>query len=81
MTEIEKQILEHIKAIRGILEANGGVQHLTMSIGDNGTIRAHNAYWELPQEKKIKIFAEGENYTEAVKQAKLEIEEENEDDR
>lgn len=58
MTEIEKQILKHLKAIRDILEANGGVQYLTMFIMENGGIYANNAYWELPEEKKISIFGE-----------------------
>ena len=60
MTEVEKQILEHLKAIRGILEANGGVQHLEMFISDNGLIAAHNAFWELPEEKAIDILERGE---------------------
>lgn len=58
MTEIEKQILEHLKAIRGILEQNGGEQYLSMCIMENGRIYANNAYWELPEEKKIGIFGE-----------------------
>ena len=58
MTEIEKQILEHLKAIRGILEQNGGVQYLSMHIMENGGIYANNAYWELPEENKILIFGE-----------------------
>lgn len=60
MKEVEKQILEHLKAIRGILEQNGGVQHLSMFISDNGLIAAHNAFWELPEEKAIDIFVRGE---------------------
>lgn len=60
MTEVEKQILEHLKAIRAILEANGGVQYLSMCIMGNGGIYANNAYWELPEEKKIDIFERGE---------------------
>lgn len=55
MTEVEKQILEHLKAIRGILEQNGGLQYLSMLIGDDG-IYANNTYWELPEKKKIDIF-------------------------
>lgn len=58
MTEIEKQILEHLKAIRDILEANGGVQYLSMRIMGNGRIYANNAYWELPEENEIHIFGE-----------------------
>ena len=57
MTEVEKQILEHLKAIRDILEANGGVQYLAVTIYDDGIITANNAYWELPKEKKIDIWA------------------------
>lgn len=64
MTEIEKQILEHIKAIRDILEANGGVQYLSMRILGNGNIYANNSYWELPAGEKIKIFAGGEKWEE-----------------
>lgn len=60
MSKIEEQILEHLQAIRDILEANGGVQYLSMSISDNGNMRANNSYWELPQEKKINIFVRGE---------------------
>ena len=60
MTEVEKQILEHLKAIRDILEANGGVQYLAMFISDNGIISANNAFWELPEEKAIDIFERGE---------------------
>lgn len=60
MTEVEKQILEHLKAIREILEQNGGVQYLAMFIGDNGLITANNAFWKLPEEKKIDIFVSGE---------------------
>lgn len=56
MTEVEKQILEHLKAIRGILEQNGGVQYLAVTIYDDGIITANNAYWELPKEKKIDIW-------------------------
>lgn len=56
MTELEKQILEHLKAIRDILEANGGVQYLAVTIYDDGIITANNAYWELPKEKKIDIW-------------------------
>ena len=56
MTEVEKQILEHLKAIRDILEANGGVQYLAVTIYDDGIITANNAYWELPKEKKIDIY-------------------------
>lgn len=56
MTEVEKQILEHLKAIRDILEANGGVQYLAVTIYDDGIITANNAYWELPKEKKIDIW-------------------------
>lgn len=56
MTEVEKQILEHLKAIRAILEANGGVQYLAVTIYDDGIITANNAYWELPKEKKIDIY-------------------------
>lgn len=56
MTEVEKQILEHLKAIRGILEANGGVQYFAVTIYDDGIIAANNAYWELPKEKKIDIW-------------------------
>ena len=59
MKEVEKQILEHLKAIRDILEANGGVQYLSMLIGDDGIITANNAYWELPKAKKIDIFERG----------------------
>lgn len=70
MTEIEKQILEHMKAIRDILEANGGVQYLSMTILDNGEMYANNSYWEFPEREKIRIFEEGDY-----------IEEENEDDR
>lgn len=58
MTEVEKQIFEHLKAIRGILEANGGVQYFSMHIMENGRIYANNAYWELPEENKIQIFGE-----------------------
>ena len=71
MTELEKQILEHLKAIRDILETNGGVQYFEMTILDNGEMYANNSYWELPGREKIRIFEEGENY----------IEEENDDDR
>ena len=60
MTEVEKQILEHLKAIRDILEANGGAQCLTMCIMGDGDIHARNAYWELPKEKGIVIFERGE---------------------
>lgn len=60
MTEVEKQILEHLKAIRDILEQNGGVQYLSMFISDNGIITANNEYWELPEEKKIDFFVGGE---------------------
>ena len=60
MTEVEKQILEHLKAIRDILEANGGVQYLSMFISDNGGIYANNASWELTKEKAIDIFERGE---------------------
>lgn len=70
MTEIEKQILEHMKAIRDILESNGGVQYLSMTILDNGEMYANNSYWEIPEREKIRIFEEGDY-----------IEEENEDDR
>lgn len=56
MNKIEKQILEHLKAIRDILEANGGVQYLSMFISDNGIITANNAYWELPEKKAIDIW-------------------------
>lgn len=56
MKEIEKQILEHLKAIRDILEQNGGVQYLAVTIYDDGIITANNAYWELPKEKKIDIW-------------------------
>ena len=59
MTEVEKQILEHLKAIRDILEANGGVQYLSMFISDNGIISANNAFWELPEEKAIDILERG----------------------
>lgn len=38
MKEVEKQILEHLKAIRDILEANGGVQYLSMFIMEDGEI-------------------------------------------
>lgn len=60
MKEVEKQILEHLKAIRDILEANGGVQYLAMFISDNGIIRANNTFWELPKKKAIDIFERGE---------------------
>lgn len=60
MTEVEKQILEHLKAIRDILEANGGVQYLSMFISDNGIISVNNAFWELPEEKAIDILERGE---------------------
>ena len=60
MTEVEKQILEHLKAIRGILEQNGGVQYLSMFISDNGTITANNAHWELPEKKKFTYLERGE---------------------
>lgn len=60
MTEVEKQILEHLKAIRGILEQNGGVQYLSMTIYDDGVIHVNNAFWELPEEKKIDFFVRGE---------------------
>lgn len=60
MKEVEKQILEHLKAIRGILEQNGGVQYFLMRITRNGVIYARNAYWELPKEKGIYIFERGE---------------------
>lgn len=59
MTEVEKQILEHLKAIRDILEANGGVQYLSMCIYDDGAILANNSLWELPKAKKIDIFERG----------------------
>lgn len=55
MNKIEKQILEHLKAIRDILEENGGVQYLSMAIMPNGAIYANNAHWELPEKKKIDI--------------------------
>ena len=58
MKEVEKQILEHLKAIRDILEANGGLQYFSMHIMENGNIYANNAYWELPEENKIHIFRE-----------------------
>lgn len=60
MNKTEEQILKHLKAIRDILEANGGVQYLAMFISDNGLITANNAFWELPEEKKIDIFVRGE---------------------
>lgn len=60
MNKIEKQILEHLKAIRDILEANGGVQYLSMCIHDDGDISANNRHWELPEEKKIDFFVWGE---------------------
>lgn len=60
MTEVEKQILEHLKEIRGILEQNGGVQYLSMCIMRDGEIYANNARWELPEEKWIVIFERGE---------------------
>ena len=59
MTEVEKQILEHLKAIRDILEANGGVQYFSMCIYDDGAILANNRLWELPKAKKIDIFERG----------------------
>lgn len=58
MTKLEKQILEHLKAIRDVLEENGGVQHLSMCIYADGCISANNIYWELPKSKRIQIFAE-----------------------
>lgn len=60
MKEIEKQILKHLKAIRDILEQNGGVQYLSMCISDDGDISANNRHWELPEEKKIDFFVRGE---------------------
>lgn len=56
MTEVEKQILEHLKAIRDILEQNGGVQYLAVTIYDDGIITANNTYWKLSKEKKIDIW-------------------------
>lgn len=56
MKEVEKQILEHLKAIRAILEANGGVQYLTMTIYEDGVIHTNNKCWELPEKKKIDIW-------------------------
>lgn len=56
MNKIEEQIIEHLKAIRDILEANGGVQYLSMTIYDDGVIHTNNRCWELPTEKKIDIW-------------------------
>lgn len=64
MTKPEKQILEHLKAIRDILEENGGVQYFSMCIHDDGAIVAHNSYWELPTSQKIRIFVSGEDFAE-----------------
>ena len=55
MTKLEKQILEHLKAIRDVLEENGGVQYLSMCIFDDGLITANNATWKLPAEKEIAL--------------------------
>lgn len=61
MTKLEKQILEHLKAIRDILEENGGVQYLSMCIHADGGIVANNTYWKLPKSQKIKIFVSGKD--------------------
>lgn len=64
MTKPEKQILEHLKAIRDILKENGGVQYFTMCIHDDGGIVANNSYWELPKNQKIRIFVSGKDFAE-----------------
>lgn len=55
MTELEKQIVEHLKAIRDILKENGGIQYLSMCIHADGGILANNLYWKLPKSKGIRI--------------------------
>lgn len=64
MTKLEKQILEHLKAIRGILEENGGVQYFSMCIHADGGILANNSYWKLPKSQKIRIFVSGKDFAE-----------------
>lgn len=64
MTKLEKQILEHLKAIRDILEENGGVQYLSMCIYADGCMSANNIYWELPKSKQIQIFVWGKDLAE-----------------
>ena len=60
MTEMDKQILEHLKAIRDILEQSSGLQYFSMRITGNGVICTMNADWGLPKENGIAIFERGE---------------------
>ena len=42
--EISAEIMRHLQEIKALLEANGGLQYLSMCIYANGAIEFHNGY-------------------------------------
>ena len=45
-SELNEAIMEKLMYIRMLLEANGGVQYLSMAIYDDGAIQFHNKSFE-----------------------------------
>ena len=62
--EISAEVMRHMKEIKALLEANGGVQYLSMTIFEDETIMFHNGYGLKGKDCKglcIHGFIEGES--------------------
>lgn len=42
--EISAEVMRHMHEIKALLEANGGVQYISMCIHNHGSIEFHNAH-------------------------------------
>ena len=59
MKTAEQRILEHMLQIRDIImDICPGAPYTSLTIHDNGMIAFNNAYWELPEDLRIK-YTEG----------------------